>query len=59
MSCVLSVQHFEYFGVCCQGFIEGGGGGGNHLAPPTYQETVPITNILTARIHLWKNSRCF
>ena len=25
--------------------------------PPTYQETVPITYVLTARIHLWKNSR--
>ena len=35
------------------------GGGGNHLAPPICQETVPITNVLTARIHLWKNSRCF
>ena len=33
-------------------------GGGNHLTPPTYQETVPITNVLTARIHLWKNYRC-
>ena len=31
----------------------------NHMAPPTYQETVPITNVLTARIRLWKNSRCF
>ena len=34
-------------------------GGENHPAPPTYQETVPITNVLTARIHLWKNSRLF
>ena len=32
----------------------GGGGGGNHLTPPTYQETVPIANALTARIRLWK-----
>ena len=29
-------------------------GGKNHLAPPTYQETVPITNALTARIRLCK-----
>ena len=35
------------------GFFEKGGGG-NHLTPPTYQETVPITNALTARICLWK-----
>ena len=44
-----------------QGFIQdfskrgrggGGGGGGHHLAPPTYQETVPITNVLTARIQI-------
>ena len=34
-------------------------GGENYLAPSTYQETVPKTNVLTARIHLWKNSRCF
>ena len=32
----------------------GGGGGGNHLTPPHYQETVLITNSLTARIRLWK-----
>ena len=36
-----------------------GGGGWNHLTPPTYQVTVPITNALAARIRLWKNSRCF
>ena len=43
------------------GFFEkggGGGGGGNHLMPPPNQETVPITNVLTARIHFWKNYRC-
>ena len=34
-------------------------GGENHLAPSTYQETVPITNVLIARMHLWENSRCF
>ena len=35
------------------GFFEkggGGGGGGGGGSPPTYQETVPITNVLTARI---------
>ena len=42
-------------GICITGFHigffeKGGGGGGNHLTPPTYQETVPITNALTARI---------
>ena len=38
-----------------QGFIQDfSKRGGNHLTPPTYQETVPITNVLTARIHLWK-----
>ena len=42
-----------------QGFIQDfSKRGGNHLTPPTYQETVPITNVLTARIHLWKNYRC-
>ena len=34
-------------------------GGGDHLRPPTYQETVPITNALTARIRLWKNFKVF
>ena len=29
-------------------------GGGDHLMPPTYQGTVPMTNALTARICLWK-----
>ena len=43
------------------GFFEKGGGGGggcggNHLTPPTYQETVPITNALTPRIRLWKKN---
>ena len=38
-----------------QGFIQDfSKKGGNHLTPPTYQETVPITNVFTARIHLWK-----
>ena len=38
-----------------QGFIQDfSKRGGNHLTPPTYQETVPITNALTARIRLWK-----
>ena len=38
-----------------QGFIQDfSKRGGNHLTPPTYQETVAITNVLTARIHLWK-----
>ena len=33
-----------------QGFIQDfSKRGGNHLTPPTYQETVPITNALTAR----------
>ena len=45
-----------------QGFIQdfskwGGGGGGGGIWHP--RKTVPITNVLTARIHLWKNSRCF
>ena len=32
-----------------QGFIQDfSKRGGNHLTPPTYQETVPITNVLTA-----------
>ena len=38
-----------------QGFIQDfSKRGENHLTPPTYQDTVPITNVLTARIHLWK-----
>ena len=28
-------------------------GGGNHLTPPIYQETVSITDVLMARIHLF------
>ena len=38
------------------GFFEKGGKSSD---APTYQETVPITNALTARIRLWKKSRCF
>ena len=34
----------------CQGFIQ-------DFSETPYQETVPITNVLAARIHLWKNYR--
>ena len=37
----------------------GGGGGGESSDALTYQETVPITNALTARIHLWKRIGVF
>ena len=40
-----------------RGFLkEEGIEGEYHLVPPTYQEAAPNS---TARIHLWKNSRCF
>ena len=49
----------------------GGGGGGEGVhgfiqdfreqgeTSTSQLETVPITNVLAARIHLWKKSRCF
>ena len=49
----------SYHLIWCEGFHTGffkKGAGENHLTPP-YQETVPITNVLTARIHVWKNYR--
>ena len=37
-----------------------GGGGEASLAPPPLMKPCHYqTNVLTARIHLWKNSRCF
>ena len=46
--------------VSCRIFQKGGGGGGgNHLTTPTYQETVPITNALTARMRLWQKFKMF
>ena len=49
----------KQYGVSYRIFRKGAGGRGNHLTPHTYQETVPINNVLTARIHVWINSRCF
>ena len=42
-------------------FKRGGGGGGEPSGTPHLpgNSAYSITNILTARIHLWKNSRCF
>ena len=52
---LVSILESASAGAMAQGFIEDfSKRGGNHLTPPTYQETVPITNVLTARIHLWK-----
>ena len=51
LSCASLLQHNPATPGFHTGFFEKGG---NHLTPPTYQETVPITNALTARIRLWK-----